>query len=195
MKATLLLGILVSITAACGSDSGKAADAPAGGGDAANMLTCQSYCTKNLANCSGTNSQWGAMADCMNTCSHWAVGTAADTTGDTLGCRIYHTMAAQAAPATHCEHAGPTGGGQCGTSTCATFCPLETAICPSVYAATGANSCATLCPGLTDTPPYNSMVTTGNTLQCRFYHLTAASSTPGLHCPHTAATGAGLPCS
>jgi hypothetical protein len=185
----------------CGSDSSKTPDASPkkdGAIDSPSqlMLTCASYCAGNLAACSGANSQWGSMQNCLDTCSHWTAGAITDTTGDTLGCRVYHTMAAQTAAQVHCVHSGPTGGTQCGANACADFCPLETAICPSQYPASGANSCATLCPGFMSTgQPYSSANTTGATIECRFYHLTAASTDPTTHCPHTVAITTGGPCS
>src|SRR5439155_20657405 len=137
----------------------------------------------------GTNMQWANMQNCLDTCSHWTPGATTDTTGDTLGCRVYHTMAAQGSPTVHCVHSGPTGGSQCGMNACADFCPLETAICPGVYAGGGgANSCVGKCPTFTSTgQPYSSADTGGNTIECRFYHLTAASTDPTTHCAHTGA--------
>jgi hypothetical protein len=81
-------------------------------------LTCAGYCTEELASCTGANAQYADMADCMAECTAlaWTVGTAADTAVDTLGCRIYHSIAAAGAPATHCIHSGATGGNACGMS-------------------------------------------------------------------------------
>ena len=193
-----LLSFLVVAAVGCGSDSSKNVDAKAGGSDAAVdaaplTLDCQSYCTGIQAACTGTHSQFSSMQNCMDTCAKWTPGTLGAQSGDTLACRVYHTMAAQSDPTTHCTHAGPTGGGVCGTNTCATFCPLESAICAGTYAANGAQSCATLCPGFASTNmPYNSMDQSGNTIECRFYHLTAASTDPTTHCPHTSSTGGGV---
>ena len=46
-----------------------------------------------------------------------------DTTGNTIGCRLYHAGAAAADPVLHCPHAGPTGGNVCG-SWCDNYCQL-----------------------------------------------------------------------
>jgi hypothetical protein len=146
-------------------------------------FTCTGYCTANLATCTGANVQWGSMQNCLDTCSHWTMGTQGATSGDSLACRIYHTTAAESAPTVHCVHAGPTGGQMCGTSTCTTFCPLEAAICSAEYA-----NCATACPMIASNPPYSSSDTSKNDIECRFYHLTAAATDPTTHCPHTAQT-------
>ena len=184
------------VLAACGSDSSKTPDAAKKLDAGMIAFTCAGYCTANTATCTGANSQWGSMQNCLDTCSHWSMGAMGDTSGDSLGCRIYHTTAAESQPSVHCPHSGPTGGGQCGTSTCADFCPLETAVCSTAYPATGAQSCATLCPGFTSTgQSYSSADTSGNTIECRFYHLTAAATDPTTHCPHTVADTTGGPCS
>lgn len=78
-------------------------------------VDCTYYCTNITANCTGTDAQYTDMADCMTSCTDaaWTAGTAGDTTGNTLGCRIYHTLAAATAATTHCPHAGWLGGGVC----------------------------------------------------------------------------------
>src|SRR5262249_44955799 len=118
-------------------------------------------------------------------------GAAADTSGDTLGCRIYHAGNAAMDPATHCVHAGPSGGGHCGTA-CEGFCSLVVAECPTQYPTAG--DCMTTCAGHPADPPVSTAVTTGNSRSCRIYHAVAAASDPTTHCPHTG-SAAGGPCS
>ena len=117
-------------------------------------------------------------------------GTVMAMSGNTLGCHLYHAGNAVSAPATHCIHAGPSGGGSCGAS-CEDFCALTTAICPTQYPALA--SCMTSCAGFNATRPYTALVTSGNNFACRMYHATAASTTPVPHCTHTAVT-ATAPC-
>lgn len=69
----------------------------------------------------------------------------------------------------------------CGASTCDGFCALAPTICPTQWQV---NTCANRCGMLTSTPPYN-IASSGDTLECRLYHLTAASVDPTTHCPHT----------
>ena len=203
MRATLLITLLLAF--GCGDDKGHTTiDAPGGGGDDAAMgsdgsvidgpmaaLTCAYYCSTIQGACSGAVAQYSTMQNCMDTCAKFTPGALGEMSGDTLGCRIYHAEAAQSMPMIHCPHAGPTGGGVCGTSTpnfCAVFCPLETAICPGTYANNGPTSCMGNqgCPSIASNPPYSANDTAKNDIECRFYHLTAASSDPTLHCPHTA---------
>jgi hypothetical protein len=150
---------------------------------------CSTYCTRIATNCTDVNSQYSSMETCMASCSHFPVGTAADTAGNTLGCRVYHAGNAATDPATHCIHAGPSGGGACGEP-CDGFCSLVVAECSTQYPS--ATECATSCAGYATTPPYSAAVTGGNDLSCRIYHATAASTDPTTHCPHTGSDGGGV---
>jgi len=74
-----------------------------------------------------------------------------------------------------------------GSSPCALYCSDELEYC------TGANAqfhdratCLTACAKYPTTGKDGD--TSGDTLQCRVYHLNAASSDPALHCPHTGVT-------
>ena len=182
----------------CGDDRGNKTidapmnpmiDAPMIDGPPVGTLDCPTYCTAIMANCTTTNSQYGSMQNCLDSCSHFAMGTLNQTSGNTLGCRLYHAGAAQAAPTTHCVHAGPGGGGMCGATLCEGFCAIGVAVCPTQ--AGNANQCPTRCAGYTALgTPYNSSIQSGDTQECRLYHVTAAATDPGTHCPHVAMNSA-----
>ncbi|MBZ0118162.1 MAG: hypothetical protein K8H88_14265 [Sandaracinaceae bacterium] len=145
---------------------------------------CATYCTAIMANCTGAVAQYSSMGDCMSACGALAVGTAADMAGNTVGCRTYHAGAAAAMPDVHCVHAGPGGASACG-SNCEGFCAI------ALHACTGANmqyadvgACMTECAGFPDTETYDTSDTGGDTLACRLYHLTVATNSPDVHCPH-----------
>lgn len=165
--------------------------------------SCMAYCTEVTTNCTGTNEQYPtiapatAMDSCMGVCAGFPVGTSADMTGDSLGCREYHGGApAMGDPVTHCPHAGPLGGpGMCSTmDPCDAFCEIAQAVC------TGANSqwdsvaacktdCATFTVPMTNgmPTPYTDGDTGKNDLYCRMYHLSAAASSTdnaAVHCGH-----------
>lgn len=94
-------------------DSGMDVD---GGGA---LTGCAGYCTQITTNCTGDNAQYASMTDCMETCAAlaWPEGTAGDTSGNTIQCRIYHGGAPAASnPGEHCPHAGASGAGVCGAS-------------------------------------------------------------------------------
>ena len=76
---------------------------------------CPEFCGGVQMFCTAANEQWASTAACVVDCAGWALGTEGDTTGDTLACRGYHLEAAITSTdfATHCPHAGPTGGGVC----------------------------------------------------------------------------------
>jgi hypothetical protein len=93
------------------------ADVPATDGSTGTPL-CNTYCTQMTTVCVGANAQYNDMADCMAYCSaaRWPAGDPGAMAGDNLNCRVYHVgAAAMSAPAFHCPHAGPNGGGVCGT--------------------------------------------------------------------------------
>lgn len=197
------------------ADAAVTPDAPAAAPDV------MKYCTSIMANCTGANAQYPSMAQCVATAKGFPVGTSADMTMNTLGCRQYHAgTPSMTAPATHCIHAGPNGdqvnaAGTCGDA-CTSFCTLEIKFCGSLDAplanitdTTNAYqnlaACMTKCNTLNKTNLYvlNGTPTspTGDSLACRMYHLTNAAlytdmAMPNLvktHCTHTYGTAA-APC-
>jgi hypothetical protein len=199
-------------------DTGTA-DSGGGGGDAeaGATLDCMTYCTAVAANCTGGNAQYQNTAECLAACAFFPVGTASDTTGDTLGCRTYHAGLAMSAPVPHCWHAGPFGFGACGAQ-CEDFCLLATSYCSAEagyagpYPYASLTDCTTQCPtfmsvaGADGGPAveggyYANGPATGNTRDCREYHLgnalvAPANRTP--HCTHISPVpvvdGGGFPC-
>ncbi len=158
--------------------------------DIVGPATCDDYCTAILANCSGVEAQYGSMATCLASCAAFPQGAIGDMSGDTLECRDYHAAAAAADATTHCVHAGPGGAGVCGAN-CAGYCDIVIDACTAgnmVYNNLG--ECTTACGGFTDTEKYDAGDMTGDTLACRLYHATAASTDPTTHCGHTAAISA-----
>lgn len=95
------------------ADSGVTPADGSGGGDRA--AACTAYCTAVTRACTGANMQYADMAACQTACmaATYEIGMPTMTSGNTIGCRTYHAGAAMADPATHCSHAGPTGGGVC----------------------------------------------------------------------------------
>ncbi len=125
------------------------------------------------------------MAYCMGSCSALPEGKPGDMAGNTVNCRIYHAGASAMDAAVHCVHAGPGGAGACG-SNCESFCSIATATCPTEHP--DAATCMTTCMGIQDTEKYDVTDTSGDSLACRLYHLTVASSSEAnkaTHCPHT----------
>lgn len=180
----VMLGLVVC---ACGEDERLRTDAAVVDADAdvdaapdasPLALDCPTYCDTVTAACTGSNAQYESAANCTATCMRITnVGALTDTTGNTLGCRIYHADLARTDPAAHCAHAGPSGGGACGT-TCEAACDVIADLCPSLPANQWRNNCATSCAstGVPFTGTYATpAVMTGDTVECRLYYATAGN--------------------
>lgn len=197
---------IILALAACGDDGGSAtpdakpaADAAVTADAPAATLDCASYCTRITANCVAPYTQYQDPAHCMATCMKFPVGTLADTSGNTLGCRIYHAdnVVKTSMPAVHCPHAGPGGAkidapapGTCGDA-CTSFCSIvagSAGVCPTEYPDVA--GCVTTCNGFDKTVQLGADGTAaGNNLACRLYHATNAAISAAnatTHCPHTA---------
>lgn len=180
-----------------GGSTGGTGGATGGAGGTGGMsaLSCDKYCTDVQANCTGDNQQYGDADTCKAICATYAIGAEGDMDGNSLGCRTYHGGAPAAGmPGTHCPHAGPLGGSVCGADECDDFCTIAVAICGDQASPPYASKdeCMTACqnfPG-TDMVAYNTAATAGDSLACRMYHLTVASTSDAnktTHCPHIAA--------
>jgi len=186
----------------------------------ATALDCPTYCAEIEANCTDTNAQYANTATCNSACKTFdaATGAVTDMSGNTLGCRIYHAgLPSQAAPTTHCPHAGPGGDlitaspAFCsGGDVCASFCTLEIAACGSLDAPLPGDpedstnnplfqyqnmaNCMDACSQLDKTHPY-STTATGNSLACRLNEAVRASLSVmpdgAAHCSSTAAKAKG----
>jgi hypothetical protein len=183
--------------AACGSSSD-----PEPTQEELNVQACATYCTSLTGTCTTTNAQFATADACNAYCVRarstpeiWSAGTDGASSGDTLACRVTHAGLAVSSPAVHCKHAGPSGGNVCG-SWCESYCDLALSACTGglqLYADRAA--CQTACAAIPATGAAND--TSGNTVQCRIYHLGVAASSAAnatVHCPHGNATPTG-PCS
>jgi hypothetical protein len=185
------------------TDSGSGGTDTGGGGDTGVgvALNCDDYCAKNLAVCIDNHAQYIDVATCKSMCAKLNVGKSSDTSGDTLGCRAYHTGAAGGLnpgstpdPNTHCTHSGPFGGNVCGDSRCSDWCELALAQCSGVTGVpfTDTTSCMTICNAAAplDTTISELGPTAVGKMNCLEYHLEAAYTDPTTHCPHlTTASG------
>jgi hypothetical protein len=185
---TVALACTTLALVGCGSDDDGDGDGGAGasggaggaGGGAADEPSCEAYCGQLGDNCTGDLAVYASPAICMAACAGFPVGDIADVSGNTLGCRQYHSGAAAGDPATHCPHAGPGGAGYCGAD-CESFCALAAAHCPGAYE--DEPTCMTACADYASTPPFNANVKTGDTVECRLYHVSVAA-VDDMHCGH-----------
>lgn len=160
--------------------------------DVAPVPTCAAYCDAVTTACTDKNAQYKDKAECLVYCESKGkipAGAASDVGGDTIGCRMYHAgVAAKSVEnaATHCPHTGKSGGNTCGTW-CENYCQLAKSNCTgdanSLYA--DDKACMDKCAGGNATGAADSV--SGNTVQCRIYHLGVAgtdATTAKDHCPH-----------
>jgi len=157
------------------------------------------YCELLEYNCPQPNLQFALKSQCT------AIGNGYNSTDadanrnkniNSLGCREYHAQAARSNAAVHCEHAGPTGAGVCGTRAQAWGNILAAAPCLDSHVNTlfrlglGDANVDTLIPptsGAVGT--YNTTFdNAGNTQICRIYHLGVAT-TDNSHCAHGFVSG------
>src|SRR5262249_55562095 len=116
LKRPLLTGL--AVLASCGQGHSMSdAGAPDSG------QNCPAYCAAIHLNCTGPNLQFSTNDRCLNACATYPVGSASDTSGDTLGCRLHEVAAAHSDPDPHCVNAGPGGNGVCGTN-CDGYCQI-----------------------------------------------------------------------
>jgi hypothetical protein len=202
---------------AAAPDAGANTDAGSSSGpDAGKVADCNTYCASLMATCTGPNAQYGDLQRCLNACPLLQTGTAADTSGNTLGCRMNHLTLAQASPNPECWRAGPFGYGGCGQA-CEDFCSLAVAWCSPASQYSGPlpypdyATCMTTCAGYVqiDSATGGVGVDGGwwangppgfNTLDCRETHLgNALDSLAGgfgqsTHCEHIQKTPPGGQC-
>ena len=145
--------------------------------------TCNTYCANFNSTCA-VEMAFNDNTDCLLHCAAYPIGTTADTTGNTLGCRSYHlTLATDAAAATtHCPRASPYGIAADGSSpptqdqSCGTACEhycgmvMETCLGADAQYATTAeclDSCSYFPFDNADPAKLTLGAATGDTLQCR----------------------------
>jgi hypothetical protein len=140
---------------------------------------CDAYCRIVMSACTATNGQFTSAADCLSACSEFGQeGAYNDADGDTVQCRVYHGGAAVADPATHCSHAGASGGGVCVGGAPAGYCERYEAACG---AWSGDVDCETW---WASAPAGGPDDTFGASQGCYEYHLGAAVADPDAHCVH-----------
>jgi hypothetical protein len=152
---------------------------------------CATYCTAFQAACGTDPTAYPSEAACLSACAtnDWDAGTVADTTGNTIGCRIYHAGAAVTDPTSHCGHASMFGGGQCGTVV-ENYCWSIEAVCTGDNAPMWTVDCATDAAAYPGGTPGD---TTGDSMACRLYHLGASTLiSADDHCGHAGPTGDGV---
>ena len=114
----------------------------------------------------------------------WTRGFRATEAGNSVQCRLNSARVREfpGERRTACPAAGPGGDGVCG-SNCDGYCQLMLAECPGSF---DAASCVQSCAATSDPGGFDTSRIEGDSVQCRLYHLQAASVSPRNHCPHAA---------
>ncbi len=187
-----------SSTGGSGTGGGAPSDAGAGGeagGNTGPTEQCSTYCSQIMDMCKSPNSAYSDISTCLGICALMPPGEAIEKTGNTVVCRLNQLsnqlITGEAATlAETCAKAGPGGAGVCG-SNCESYCQLYQAACQAdqpqldVTPQYDPTKCAAACEGLRDTGSFDTDANyTGDTLQCRLVHTSAATVNPGEHCVH-----------
>jgi len=152
--------------------------------------TCENYCMFSEANCMGTAMQYIDNVTCLAYCEQFPYGMWNDTMGNTLGCRVGRTFAASFGDnAVNCKVGAASGDNMCGTW-CEVYCQLASDICQDENQLFENDTyCMDACANYSTSG--TSGDASGDSVQCRIYHLGVASlSGPNaaIHCPHANVT-------
>jgi hypothetical protein len=147
---------------------------------------CTVYCDAVQANCTGEQQQYASAVTCMTVCEVLEAGELGDTGVNTVECRLARAELARATgePVNYCASAGPGGAGACGNN-CAAYCDLMGDACPEQLG--DRDACLDACNAVPVAQGrFNTAYDVGNTLQCRLFHVSAATLDPVTHCNHAA---------
>jgi len=151
---------------------------------------CLDYCGGVQASCTGKSAQYASQVACLAVCEQLPPGTAGATTGNSVQCRLGRAQLAATTgeAANYCFSAGPGGGGVCGND-CDGYCTLMTAKCTQLGSLSQCRASCSIVPDLSLPPTnlrYDASQQSGDSLQCRLFHVSAASVDPVGHCAHAA---------
>jgi len=150
---------------------------------------CSEFCDTVIANCSGQNLVYENRAKCMGVCQLLPEGKEEQNEPqgtNTVACRMREARLAKTSVVEdiprHCRSAGPEGL-DCGGS-CENYCTLYEGACGEKQCGSH-ELCVAKCAALLDKPTFNLVDDyEGDTLQCRFVHLSNATIQPQPHCDH-----------
>ena len=166
-----------------GSDGGNGGNG--GNGGSAVGTPCEQYCDNVMNNCTAEFAVYTSRDVCLSLCETMPVGDPENPKGDTVACRIDQAdkAAVTQEPGDHCPVAGLGGGDVCGEN-CPAFCRAMLEFCPDEYDSDEA--CLTDCESLQDLGGFNLEQDSGATVQCRIWHVGAATQATLPHCAHAA---------
>jgi len=157
---------------------------------------CTQYCDSIANTCVQANAQYQDAESCKATCALLPPGDSAEPVGNTVACRFETLEQAKDTGAVDslCPAAGPAGFDDASQQVCGdrcnTYCDLMKTICSGKadIAALDLETCLTECSKVTDNPAFDP--TNGDikdhddSIQCRLWHLSVATTAPDPHCAH-----------
>ncbi len=178
-----------------GGSGGGGMGGTSGAGGSPPLSLCEQYCNRVETSCVDAIRQYASRESCLAVCALLDPGEPGVVTGNTVRCRLNQAQFASSTgePGMYCFAAGPGGAGICGED-CEGYCTLMSAKCTQLGTY---SECLEDCEDVPDLsqPPenlrFNANIDEGDSLQCRLYHVSAATLDPVLHCPHA---GGAPPC-
>jgi hypothetical protein len=153
------------------------------------LSLCERYCNTVAANCPAPNEQYASPGACRAVCEKLEPGNEGGLRENTVECRLARAELAGVTgePVTYCASAGPGGAGVCG-SNCEGYCTIMAKTCTLLIGSFEAclPECASV-PDLSDPPDnitYDISVQAGDSVQCRLFHVSAATVDAIQHCGH-----------
>jgi hypothetical protein len=151
-------------------------------------LSCDKYCALVQSHCKGEHAQYASEDDCLAFCEHVPPGDPSEPKGTAgMYCREWYAgNPSLSDPEKYCAAAGPFGGGICGDR-CTAFCQIALSACAPDGGSAGAAPYPTLPKCKTECVEYTYREAgvdgggegldgpkSGDTLNCRLYHLRKA---------------------
>lgn len=169
-------------------DGGPVAAPEAGAYDAAAPEgpepSCSAYCDLVIDSCKDEHAQYASRTECLELCGRLPPGDAGEKDVNSVACRQYYAGSPARTDARgYCLAAGPFGGGVCGDR-CTAFCGLVLSACAASAPLSPYGSypdCRTACAGYAyrdggvdggGEPALGPA--TGDTLNCRLFHVRSA---------------------
>jgi hypothetical protein len=192
-QASLLVWVLVSGSIGCerivGIEAAYLDPALVDGAVTGPSAACSEFCATVMQNCTGDFAVYQSAATCQAVCAHLPPGSPGDTEGDTVYCRLHCAQLAASAsePNVYCPAAAPGGSGVCG-SDCEAYCVLLEQICPAHFGGIYRDSvdCNARCGAWPSLGAFDLGQSSGNSVNCRLWHVSAAALDPETQCGYAA---------
>ncbi len=144
---------------------------------------CSEFCATVMQNCTGDFAVYESTAACLAVCAHLPPGRPGDVEANTVYCRLDSAHPAGDTGAPNCPAASPGGFGVCGAD-CDGYCVLLQQVCPARFTASYRDlvDCGAQCSSLPTSGAFDLSQSSGNTVNCRLWNVSAAALDPETFC-------------